>query len=149
VPRPDTYVVVLWGDKCDEVAATIFVSELRQVGLRVKVVGLTRQQTSGACGLALVPDLTLEQVMPLVPQIICLVIPCSLHVAWLFRNDPRLRDFFEQLRTNQGRVIMGSLNGEDDLALFSLTRAEVTVYPDHETLVTFARQIASSLLSAF
>ena len=54
--KPDNYIFVLWADKFEEVTATVFITELRKAGLRAKLVGLTRQQTSGAYGLALAPD---------------------------------------------------------------------------------------------
>ena len=59
------YVLVLWAERFDEAAATIFVTVLREAGLRVKVVGLTPPPVSGAHGLALVPDLSLDQALPL------------------------------------------------------------------------------------
>ncbi len=64
MPRTQDYVFVLWGDRFEEVAATIFVAELRQAGLRVKVVSLTRRRVNGGHGLALLPDLTLEEALP-------------------------------------------------------------------------------------
>ncbi len=35
------YVFVLWGEQFDELAAVVFVTELRDIGLCVKIVGLT------------------------------------------------------------------------------------------------------------
>ena len=61
--KPVQYVFVLWGKGFYEASATIFVTELRRAGLRVKVVGLTQRRTSGAFGLALVPDVTLDQIL--------------------------------------------------------------------------------------
>lgn len=150
VPRSDNYIFVLWAENFEEAPATIFVTELRKAGLRVKVVSLTHQQTSGVYGLALVPDLTLEQAMPFITQICCLIIPCSLRLAQNLKKDPRLHDFFEQLRSNQTRFVTGQLTGapSDEFNFFSLSRSDITVYPDNEDLVSFARQVAHSLLTA-
>ena len=62
------YIFVLWASEFEETTATIFVTELRQAGLPVKIVGLTRRISKGAHGLALVPDITLEQAIPLASQ---------------------------------------------------------------------------------
>jgi hypothetical protein len=141
------YVFVLWGDGFDETTATIFVTELRKAGLRVKVVGLTRQQTSGAYGLALVPDYTLEEALSLTAQTRCLVIPCPLRIAKRLKNDPRLGHFICQIQSHQARFVIGQLNGADprELGLYSLSLDDVTVYPEGDGLAAFARQIADSL----
>ncbi|NJN98486.1 MAG: DJ-1/PfpI family protein [Anaerolineales bacterium] len=73
--RHRDYVFVLWADQFEEAPATIFVTELREAGLRVKVVGATPAPISGLHGLALVPDLTLDQALTLLAQVICLIIP--------------------------------------------------------------------------
>jgi len=141
------YVFVLWGDGFDETTATIFVTELRKAGLRVKVVGLTRQQTSGAYGLALVPDYTLEEALPLTAQTRCLIIPCPLRIARRLKNDPRLGHFICQIQSHRTRFVIGQLNGADprDLGLYSLSLDDVTVYPEGDGLAAFAREIAASL----
>ena len=41
----DGVVFVLWGSQFDEAPATIFITEFRNAGLRVKVVGLHGQHT--------------------------------------------------------------------------------------------------------
>ena len=52
----DRYVFVLWGAQFDEAPATVFVSELRNAGINVKVVGLHGQHITGAHGISLKPD---------------------------------------------------------------------------------------------
>ncbi|MCL4298041.1 MAG: DJ-1/PfpI family protein [Anaerolineae bacterium] len=143
------YVLVLWGDKFEETAATIFVSELRKAGLRVKVVGLTRQQTKGAHGLGLIPDITLEQALSLAGHTACIILPCALPVIQHLKNDPRLHDFFIRADANQARFVLGQLDDTDltDLGL-ALTTRQVLMYPESEDLIEFAREVASSLLLA-
>lgn len=147
MPKPANYIFILWGDSFEEAVAAIFVSELREAGLRVKVVSVSRQQTPGAHGLTLVPDLTLTQAIPLARQTSCVIIPCELRVLQHLKNDPRLREFFSLARTNQARILIGSLSGSEVEAFeyLSLSPEAVTVYPANEDLVEFARRLAGSL----
>lgn len=147
ISKTNSYVFVLWGDYFEEATATIFVTELRKAGLRVKVVGLTRQRTKGAHGLALIPDLTLEQALPLATHTTCIILPCRLHLAQHLRNDPRLHDFFSLAHSNQAKVVTGQWNEIDlgERGVF-LPAENVIIYPEGEDLVEFAREVASSLL---
>jgi hypothetical protein len=147
MPKSYEYVFVLWGDEFDEVPATVFVSELREVGLRVKIVGLSSQRMSGAHGLALVPDLTLDQALALAPNTICIIIPFASQGIRRLKNDPRLREFCDQAQANQAKFILGRLNETDiaDLNLFPPCSTDVMVYPESENLVVFARDVAGLL----
>jgi putative intracellular protease/amidase len=141
-------VLVLWGDKFEEATAALFVSELRKVGLRVKVVGLTPPKIRGAYGLALEPDLTLDQALPLATKTTCLVIPHSLPGLKRLKNDPRLEQFFDQALQKRAKIIIGSLNGSEitELDLWPAEAVElVSVYPEDEAVVAFARDLANSL----
>jgi len=142
------YVFVLWGDGFDETVATIFVTELREAGLLVKVVGLTPRQISGARGLALVPDLTLDQALPLAAQAIGLIIPAAAGQSQWLNNDPRLGQFFEQASSNQARFVMGSRPeiGQAELELPASVQGKVMVYPEAEGVMKFARELAGLLL---
>ena len=147
--QPGKYVFVFWGDQFEEVPATIFVTELRRVGLRVKVVGLTPQRISGAHGLALLPDLTLDQALPLSTQAVCLIIPQVSGGIQNLKNDPRLQRFFELAHQNQARFVVGSLAGVDvvELKLFPLLVVDnIMVYPEGEDMLGFARELAYLLL---
>ena len=146
--KPRRYVFVLWGDNFEEVTAAIFISELREAGLRVKMVSLNSQQTSGAHGLALVPDLTLTQALPLARQTICVIIPCALRVVQYFKHDPRLHEFFSLVQANDAPIFIGSLNGSaaQDLEALSLAVDRVYVYPLDTDLIDFSQQIAEMLL---
>ncbi len=145
------YVFVLWGDRFEELPATAFVTELRKVGLRVKVVGLTPQRINGAHGLALVPDLTLDQALPLAVNAACLIIPYASQGFNRLKSDPRVRKFFDQAYTNQATFVIGQLNGGNiaSLELFPTSAIDnVTVYTDGENMVEFARELAGSLSNA-
>lgn len=141
------YVFVLWGDGFDETVATIFITELREAGLLVKVVGLTARQISGARGLALVPDLTLDQALPLASQAICLIIPTAVRRSEQLNNDPRLDQFFEQASANQAKFIAGRRyqTGLAGLELPALAKGDVIIYPELEDVVKFAREMAELL----
>jgi hypothetical protein len=149
MPKNRDYVFVLWNDQYEEAAATILVIELRAVGLRVKVVGLTPPPISGANGLVLTPDLSLDQALSLVSHTICVVIPCRSPSPKRLGNDPRLREFLERARANQARLIIGWSNKIDEVneVLFSVPE-RVMVYPSNEDLVEFARELAGLLLKA-
>jgi putative intracellular protease/amidase len=149
MPKPEDYVFVLWANEFEETTATIFVTELRRAGLRVKVVGLTQRRSNGIYGLALVPDLTLDETLPLVPNTICVVIPCKSPRVKQLRNDPRLREFFCQAHSNRAKFVIGQLNETDiaNLRLFPVSTDNVIVYPE-EGLVEFVRRLAGLLSTA-
>ncbi len=149
MPKTRDHVFVLWGDKFEEAAAAIFVTELREAGLRVKVVGLTARRISGAHGLALAPDLTLDQALSLAAGAICLIIPYTSRGIKRLKNDPRLRKFFSRAGSNKAKFVIGQLNGIDiaEVGLFPTATNNLLIYPDHEDLVGFARQLAGLLSS--
>ena len=141
------YVLVLWGDEFEEVAATIFVTGLREAGLRVKVVGLTPPHIAGAHGLALVPDLTLDQALALAEHAICVVIPYASPGFKRLKNDPRIPALLSQAQANQAKVILGPLH-EADLAqsgLLLVSPEQVIVYPDNGALMEFVHKLGGSL----
>ncbi len=139
------YVFILWGERFEEAAATIFITELRRVGLRVKMVGLTQRRISGAHGLVLVPDLTLEEALPLANRTICLVIPCQSPGLKRLQSDPRLQDFFEQIDVNKAIIVTGQavLN----LGLLPDLVEKVIFLPENEDLIVFAREVADHINS--
>ena len=148
--KQQDFVFVLWGDHFDEALASIFVTELREAGLRVKVVGLTPQRISGSHGLILVPDLMLEQALPLAINTICLVIPHDSNGLRRFNNDPRLGEFFSQTLTRQAKFVVSQLDAADmsELARFmGPNHDQIIAYPINKADVFgFARALAGSLL---
>jgi len=144
--KSDYYVFVLWGKRFEEATAAIFVSELRKVGLPVKLVSLNSQEIRGAQGLALVPDLTLGQALSLAPKAICVVIPHPSPDLSQLKNDPRLCDFLAQARANKARFVIRQLN-EAVLSQLGLSPTDkVMVYPEGEALVEFARELGEMLV---
>lgn len=144
--RSEEYIFVLWGNGFDEATATIFVTELRRVGFRVKMVGLTQRHLGGACGLVLVPDMTLEQALPLVDKVSCLVVPYTSSGSKRLWNDPRLSEFFHKIHDNQAKFVIGHLD-KADLDLFPPTIDKIVVEPDSEDLIKVVRSLARSLFA--
>jgi hypothetical protein len=147
MPKSKDYVFVLWSDGFDEMIATTFVTELREAGLLVKVVGLSLKQITGAHGLALIPDLTLDQALLLVPQAICVIIPTARIRSKRLNNEPRLRQFFEQASSNQAEFIAGKWPKirPAGLDLPASVEEKVIIYPETEDMVKFARKLAKLL----
>ncbi|MBI1878120.1 MAG: DJ-1/PfpI family protein [Chloroflexi bacterium] len=145
--KSKAYVFVLWSDGFDEMVATAFVTELRDAGLRVKVVGLTPRQISGARGLALIPDLTLDQALLLASQAICVIIPIAPGRSKRLDHDPRLSQFFEQASSNQALFITSRWHDIEPagLELPAAVEGEIMIYPETETIVKFAHEIGKLL----
>lgn len=149
--RHHDYVFVLWADQFEEAPAAIFVTKLREAGLRVKVVGATPAPIFGSHGLALTPDLTLDQAFTLLAQVICLIIPQTGQGLFALKNDPRLSQLFESVCKNQVKVVLGTLKGIDlaELGLFPPARDNSFMfYPEDESVVFFARELSYLLRTA-
>lgn len=138
-------VLVLWGQGFDELAASIFISELRQLGIRVKVVGLNMQQNTGQHGLALVPDLTLDKALRTAKRSCCIIVPATWAALQQFNYDPRLTKLLYIAMNNQALVLVAppqppqpANQQKQELRLPTLTLLE---YPDVEDLMTFVRKV--------
>lgn len=139
------YTFVLWSEQFEELPATTFVIQLRKVGLRVKLVSLDRRRITGTNGLALLPDFTLEEILPLARKAIAIIIPCGSFGVKQLDNDPRLSDFFQQAHESGAQFIIGHIPNLAEMNLFPKSISDLTVYPDDEDLVEFARQLTKSL----
>lgn len=143
----EEYIFILWGNGFDEAMVAVFVTELRRVGLKVKIVGLTQRHSSGTFGLTLIPDLTLEEALSLADKAICLVIPYASSGSNRLGNDPRLGEFFQQAQANQAKFVVEQLD-ETDLGLFPLNIDKIMIDPQSEDLIKIARRMAHSLSQA-
>lgn len=139
------YVFVLWGDHFEELAAIAFITELREAGLRVKLVSLTGQKSSGSYGLALVPDWTLEKALSVARQAIGVILPCKTLEVKRLENNPRLVDFCQQAQTNRATFVVGRSHTTPlpTSALFPAPNL-VATYPDNDEVVVFARELANT-----
>ncbi len=101
------HCLVLWADRFDEVAAVVFVAELRRAGLRVKLVGLPGPSFVGLHGIALTPDLTLDEALALAERTACVVVPCDSPAVQRVVNDPRLADLLSQADACGAQLVAG------------------------------------------
>lgn len=131
---------VLWADRFDEVAAVVFVAELRRVGLRVKLVGLPGPSFVGRHGLALTPDLTLDETLALAERAACVVVPCDSPAMQRLANDPRLAELLAQADAHGAKVIVGP-DASAALAEFS-PQPGWSVYSRSQSFYRQARRLA-------
>jgi len=158
------YILVLWGKYFEEATTTIFVTELRQSGLRVKVVGLDGSQTCGMHGLTIVPDMPLSKALSITDKVLCVIVPCSRQRWSQLYEDPRVNDFFEQAFSNHASVVVNGaakdVFNNNANSFFSVpdqsvvdeqmvervpTHKDVLVYPESDDLLEFARGLAHDL----
>jgi hypothetical protein len=99
-------VLVLWGRGFDEIAASIFVAELRRLGKRVKLAGLNSQQIAGQHGVTLVPDLPLGQALRAAQSIQCIIVPAPLAALSQFSYDPRLAELLGLVSRQQTLLVV-------------------------------------------
>ena len=140
-------IFVLWASRLDESVATVFVTELRRVGLPVQVVGLHRQPVPGAFGLALAPDISLEDALPLAHQVRCLIVPGPWPRLQGFHHDPRLRALLEGVNGGGGQIVVGAPGASHTAGDWDLSPATLTFYPEGARLRSFVHNLAQHLLA--
>lgn len=113
MPRIQPTVLVLWGERCDELVACTFVTVLRRASLRVKLVGVSGRRNRGASGLTLTPDLSLREALPLAPHVVAVVIPCEGGRVKELLADIRMIDFLESAAAGRAHFVgpTGGLEG--------------------------------------
>lgn len=140
---------VLWGEQCDEVAAVLFITNLRAAGMRVWVVSISGKRNQGAHGLALVADMALDEALPLVSQTTAVIMPCRIEQWVHFLNDPRLVNFLTDCVIHQAQVLTAMSTMPLEAALqdkrAASVRKAVTFYPTGDALHTFAHTFAIAL----
>ena len=137
---------VLWGEQCDEAAAALFVTLLRAAGVRVWVVGISGKRSRGAHGLHLLPDLALDEALPLAPNALCVAIPCSAQALTHFLHDPRLRTFLQHAAQRAIPLFLATAaSGEVDSLSAVVGSAIIQYYPAGDALLPFVRDVAAQL----
>lgn len=148
--QPDRFVMILWAAKFDELPASLFVALLRDAGVRVKLVGLTSGRAAGSHGLGLVPDLTIEEALPLCASASCVVIPCGPVALRRLSWDPRVRELLRMARANHALVVVSA--GSDavlvDTGLVPVSSGRLMTYHSDGDLFDFAGDLASLLSPA-
>ncbi len=147
-------VFIFWGRNFDGAAATIFVSELRQAGLRVKVVGLDGDLPVGMNGVTLVPDIPLSKAVPQANHASCIIVPCQACHWPRIQQDPRLVDLLAASQQVGALLVvasscesaLGQSNVRDALVdRLKALMPTIREYPAHEELTSFARALAGGL----
>ncbi len=133
---------VLWADRFDEVAAVVFVAELRRAGLWVKLVGLPGPSFVGRHGLALTPDLTLDEALALAERVACIVVPCDSPAMQRVVNDPRLAELLEQAEAGRAQIVAGQAASAALEQVGASQRAGMTVYSQGRSFYRQARRLA-------
>jgi hypothetical protein len=136
-------VFVLWGQGFDEIAASIFVGELRRSGIRVKLVGLHSRQITGQHGITLVPDITLEQALYRANRTCCIIIPAPLLALQQFSYDPRLAELLRLTAENQALIVVDAFPTADVQASnrFLPSLHNGLEYPQLEELISFVPDV--------
>ena len=146
--QPKHYVLVLWGQDFDEIAASIFVGELRRLGFLVKIVALNMPQTVGEHGVALAPDITLDRAVTMAMHSRCVILPCALAAIRKFSYDPRLAEFLHLSGAAKATFVtdakVASYLAEE--AMLPLAPEATVIYPEVEELIAFVREVLDSLL---
>jgi putative intracellular protease/amidase len=150
MPKAYDTVFVLWGERFEETTAVIFVTELRNAGIRVKVVGLTAQRISGTHGIALVPDISLEEAVAAAAQASAVILPGTVRSLKRLRDDPRLGILFRQAQANGAVMVVSAFDEQDlpALAPFVWERNQIMIYPASEDLAGFVRDLTNFLSTA-
>lgn len=143
---PTGYTFILWGPSFDESAAIVFATTLRRDGLCVKLVGVNRPYAVGQNGITLQSDLSITDMVGLMDQTICVVVPCNYGVYQRIAHDPRLHEFFAGIAHSAVPVVIHeSIDLEEAGLLVAPCRENLYVYANDDELMRFARQIRVQL----
>lgn len=138
------YIFVLWASQFDEIAATIFVTQLRDAGLRIKVVSPMQQKMPGEYGVALFADYTINRALRYASRAISVIIPSGLKGIEVLQ-DVRFFELFQKAHLNKAKFFISDMPKAklDELELFpaSMKPDDFIIYPEHHQLVEFVRQI--------
>lgn len=137
-------IYILWGRQLDAVAATIFATELRRVGLSTRLVGMQARPARSQFGVVLIPDLALDDALAAVDPIACLIVPGQWKDVEALLYDPRLLELINRVHRQDGLFFIGGHPGAhrgiyEDRQLLS--------YPQDGSLLTFAQNLAHSLVN--
>lgn len=146
--KANKLIFVLWGPQFDPVAASIFVTELRKLGLRVKIVSLSVRKMPGNNGLAIYHDMTLGEAFNMTGKASGIIVPCRLMGAQRLRNDPRAYRLFKEVSANKVPIVIGYMD-KSTLNTLRLFPPEIIddliIYPEIEDLIEFVDQLAKVL----
>jgi hypothetical protein len=150
-------ILVLWGQGFDEIAASIFVAELRRLGKRVKLVGLNSQQIAGQHGVTLVPDLPLGQALRAAHRIQCVIVPAPYAALAQFSYDPRLAELLGLANHQHALLVVdtlpplasplsSALSASPSDAHASASTSQLLAYPATTELMPFVHTVLAPRL---
>ncbi len=145
MPKTRDRCFILWADRFDEAAAAIFVTEFRKAGLRTSLVRAAGQSDTGANGLTLVPDMSIDEAHALTDRAACVVIPCNSPAIQQLRIDPRVDEFLDAALAPDVTLVIGD---EANKLVFwngSAGSACRTLYSDQQSVLRLARRMAHQL----
>ena len=110
-------VFVLWGERCDEALAVAWVSRLRAEGRRVYLVGVSGRHIRGSYGVAVTPDIGLDEALGLAEQAALVVVPCAEDALHVFHRDPRFDELLVLAEKSGARIriLAAALNDKKNL----------------------------------
>jgi hypothetical protein len=98
-------ILMLLADGFDEAAMGTILTTLRQAGLAVSLVGLRSNRVSGAHGLTIVPNASLDRIVVVRPPVRALIVPGGTgHLARL-RVDPRVNMLIQSCVNQEADLI--------------------------------------------
>ncbi len=89
-------IILLLADGFDEASVSVTLTVLRQQGLAVKLIALRSKRVSGAHGLIIVPDNSLDQMLKKHSPILALILPQGVGHLSRLQRDPRVSNLIKQ-----------------------------------------------------
>ncbi|MBX3001676.1 MAG: stage V sporulation protein S [Caldilineaceae bacterium] len=130
----------------EEESAITFLTALRRFGLSARQLGLHRRPTRGRYGTLLTPDLSLDEALPLVHLVDCLIIPGSLEHLQC-HHDPRLQQFLRAVCLSARSLVLQMDDLESNLLCDRSRTATLYGYLPGPDLPHLAHHLAESLLT--
>jgi len=140
------YIFILWDEGFEEEEALLFVTELREQGLRTKLLGFAVGNVPGRYGITLACDMALSEALPLVEQTVCVVIPGHAAFARILAAHPPLACFLRAVHSHGARLITNRAvaTAETYAALPGLEDA-IEICPGLAELPSYAMRLAQSI----
>lgn len=141
------YVFLFWSEQFDAEIAVTFVSQLRRIGLNVKIVGNSGLNVTGQYGIHLRPDMLLSDAMTLADQAVCIILPCGTSALKRLQKDPRVTAFMTEAFQHGAYCVAQSdlALAETDFGQFTNNDWQVRFYRSCEQALTCARQVGMVL----
>jgi hypothetical protein len=139
-------VYILWGERFNEVMATVFATQLRAHGWATHLIGLYGNQHPGRFGLVLLADLSLSQALADPEPVRCLVAPCPVSLLTDGEYDPRLEALVDQADASHALFVAEAEAGTPPLPSTSVWPKHVlAVEPDLNAILLATSAVLQGL----